>query len=242
MTTVNRTALITIRGIDALSAPFTKAALSLQSAVSNMTASSAGSMAALSASGVALGIAFAQMASQAVGALKSVSAEALRSVSDFERYKLSSQSLIASQILQAGVLGDMKSVYAAAAGPAEDLLKWEQKLAILSPFVLSGVVDMMQLMQSSGFSVEDAKKYTQDMADWGAATGKTSDIMERLALNSSQVLALGKLTGREIRDFSTAGLPVLRILADAFHKTTAEIQTMVSSGAMPAKEALEANS
>ena len=206
-----------------------------------MTASSAGSMAALSASGVALGIAFAQMASQAVGALKSVSAEALQSVSDFERYKLSSQYLlIASQILQAGVLGDMKSAYAAAAGPAEDLLKWEQKLAILSPFVLSGVVDMMQLMQSSGFSVEDAKKYTQDMADWGAATGKTSDIMERLALNSSQVLALGKLTGREIRDFSTAGLPVLRILADAFHKTAAEIQTSGCSGAMPAKEALEA--
>ena len=64
--------------------------------------------------------------------------------------------------------------------------------------------------------------------------------MERLILNFGQVKAQAKLTGRELRDFAVAGVPILDELARNLNKSKSEIQDMVSAGKIGFGEVTEA--
>ncbi len=64
--------------------------------------------------------------------------------------------------------------------------------------------------------------------------------MERLALNYGQVLTQGKLTGKELKDFTTAGVPLLDELSKNLGKSKTEIQDMVSAGKISAKDMVDA--
>lgn len=57
--------------------------------------------------------------------------------------------------------------------------------------------------------------------------------LERIVLNFSQVRAQGKLTGRELRDFAVAGVPLLDQLSKITGKTTGEIFKMIRSSQIP---------
>jgi len=54
--------------------------------------------------------------------------------------------------------------------------------------------------------------------------------MERLILNYGQVRVQGKLTGRELRDFSIAGVPLVAELAKQLNRAESEIAGMVTAG------------
>ena len=64
--------------------------------------------------------------------------------------------------------------------------------------------------------------------------------MQRIAINYGQVLALGRLQAREVRDFAMAGVPLIGELSKNLGKTTEEIQNMVSKGQVGFKDVEEA--
>lgn len=64
--------------------------------------------------------------------------------------------------------------------------------------------------------------------------------MQRLALNYGQVMTKGKLAGQELKDFTTAGVPLLDELSKNLGKSKAEIQNMVSKGQISADMVTEA--
>jgi tape measure domain-containing protein len=64
--------------------------------------------------------------------------------------------------------------------------------------------------------------------------------LERLALNYGQVLTQGKLTGKELKDFTTAGVPLLDELSKNLGKSKTEIQDMVSQGKISAQDMVDA--
>lgn len=179
-------------------------------------------------------------ASNFAQSLRAVGAEALTAYASYERMGLMINQLAASQILAAGGAKDMTSALEAAKRPAQDILDWAQALAIKSPFQLQDVTQTTQMLAAMGFSIGEAKRTTQAFADWAAAAGVTGDTLKLVAINMGQVASMGKLSGREVRDFAMHGLPAVKILADEFGVTTAKMQEMISDGAVPAGKAIEA--
>jgi len=129
----------------------------------------------------------------------------------------------------------------AQAGPkAQALLQWIQKLAVLSPFTQEEVANAFKLQMAYGFTSDEAKNLTTALINFAAGSGASGDSMQRIALALGQIKAKGKLAGQEVLQLVNAGLPVTQILADAFHKTTAEIEDMRSNGLLKADEVIKA--
>lgn len=134
----------------------------------------------------------------------------------------------------------MNEALAAAEPETKKVLKWIERLAIISPFKNEDVAQVMQLSMAFGASSKDAQRLTTDLVDYAAATGKTGETLNRMALSLGQVRANGKLTGMEVRELAMAGLPVKQILAKAFNTTTANLEKMISAGLVPADQAIQA--
>ena len=194
----------------------------------------------IGASATAMGMLVANGVNQAISSLKALGQEALQNYTSFELVKQSMNQLVATSLLQAGAAKEMAGALAMANVPGKELLDWAQKLAIESPFRLQDVTGMMQLAMSMGFTVTEAKRAATGFADWAAASGKTGAELKLVQLNLGQVASMGKLSGRELRDFAMHGLPALSILAEAFGVTTAKMQEMVSDGVVPAGKAIQA--
>ena len=64
--------------------------------------------------------------------------------------------------------------------------------------------------------------------------------LERLALNYGQVISQGKLTGKELKDFTSAGVPLLDELSKNLGKSKTEIQKMASQGKLSAEDMISA--
>ena len=73
-----------------------------------------------------------------------------------------------------------------------------------------------------------AENVIDTLKDLGNVAAGLSVPMQRIAINYGQVLALGRLQAREVRDFAMAGVPLIGELSKNLGKTTEEIQNMVS--------------
>lgn len=166
--------------------------------------------------------------------------EGLDAIASYERIGASLESLVAAQLVMNGAAEDMASAYEIAGVKAEELLGWIQEVAINSPFTQEGVALAFRQAMAYGFSAEEAKRLTQALIDFAAASGAPESAMQSIALALGQIEAKGKLSGQEILQLVNNGLPVLQILADHFGVTTAEIQKMVEKGLVPADEAIRA--
>jgi tape measure domain-containing protein len=102
-----------------------------------------------------------------------------------------------------------------------------QQFAAKTPLNISGLSNAAGILLGTGVAAEDLMDVLKNLGN--AARGDNS-ILQRLALNLAQVKAQGKLTGRELRDFAVAPVPLVQELAKQFGKTTAQIKEMVSSG------------
>lgn len=105
------------------------------------------------------------------------------------------------------------------------------ELAATTPFTIQGVTQSGKQLLAMGIESENLIETLTNLGNVAAGVGGV-DILRRMSLNLGQVKALGKLSGREVRDFATAGIPLLGELAQNLGKTTKEIQTMVSAGSI----------
>lgn len=99
--------------------------------------------------------------------------------------------------------------------------------AATTPFTIPGIEQSAKMLLGMGIEVN---KLLPTMKALGDVSAGLSVPMGRLALNFGQVKAQGKLTGRELRDFAIAGVPLLDELAKQLGKSKEEIQGMVSAG------------
>ena len=180
------------------------------------------------------------LAGRAFSAFTGFAMEGLEAIASYERLEMSLQSLVASQLLQSGAAEDMTEAMAAAAIKAEELVAWNEELAIKSPFTSEGVAQAFRMAMAYGFSADESKRLTEAMIDFAAGSGATEYAMQQIARALGQISATGKLTGGDMLQLVNAGLPVAEILADAFNVTTAEIMEMREKGLIPAKDAVEA--
>ena len=89
-----------------------------------------------------------------------------------------------------------------------------------------------------GVSAEDTVKYMQAITDAVAGFGGSGETIERLADAFKKVQTNGKLSMMEVSMLADAGVNALAILGNQYDVTTEEMRNMISSGALPAAEAL----
>ncbi|MEK0370394.1 MAG: tape measure protein [Nitrosopumilus sp.] len=115
-------------------------------------------------------------------------------------------------------------------GSAEKGKKLIQELDVFAtktPFSIEGVQSSAKQLLAMGINVERLLPTLKSLGDVSAGL---SIPISRLALNFGQVRSQGKLTGRELRDFAIAGVPLTAQLAKQLNVSTAAISKMVSAG------------
>jgi tape measure domain-containing protein len=163
----------------------------------------------------------------------------------YENLSRSLQSLVARERVRANSTLSMRDAMAQAEGQAQRLLGWTQRLAIESPFTQEGVASAFRMAQAYGFvsesankTVVSAKRLTEAVIDYAAASGRGEEVMSRVALALGQIQAKGRLQGDEMLQLTEAGINVRDILARAFKTTTDEVIRMSEKGLIPANKAV----
>lgn len=112
---------------------------------------------------------------------------------------------------------------------AKVLLADITQFAIETPFELKDVAAGAKSLLAFGIA---QKKIIPTLKSLGDVAAGLSVPIERLILNFGQVKTQSRLTGRELRDFAIAGVPLLDELAKVMGKTTTEVTKLVSKGAV----------
>jgi len=154
--------------------------------------------------------------------ISAIGIASLKTAADFEQ----------SRIAFTTMLGDAEK--------ANEFLKDLADFAKRTPFTLKGIENASRKLLAVGFAAEDVLPVMQDVGNIASGLGLGQEGLDRLILNLGQVQAQGKLTGRELRDFAVAGIPLLDELAKSLGKTPAEIQELVSAGEITTQMVLDA--
>lgn len=109
----------------------------------------------------------------------------------------------------------------------EQKLRELDEFAVRTPFTLKGIKASAKQLLAMNIEADNLLPTLKFLGDVSAGL---SVPLSRLALNFGQVRNQNKLTGRELRDFAIAGVPLLDELAKNLGKTTAEITKMISAG------------
>jgi len=120
---------------------------------------------------------------------------------------------------------------------AENLLKNLSDFAKKTPFELVGIRESAKQLLAMGVSANDMIPTLKALGDVSAWLNVP---LERLALNYGQVLTQGKLTWKELKDFTTAWVPLLDELAKNLNKTKTEVQDMISKGQVLSSDMVKA--
>jgi tape measure domain-containing protein len=189
---------------------------------------------------VAFGTVLGTAMNGAAGSVQGFVQSGLDAYMSFERLDKSLQQLVATELRTKDSSLTMTQALDMASSTSKELIAWTQKLAIESPFSQAGVAQAFQMGKALGFNVDEAKRLTQTLIDWSAATGKNEDAMQRVTLALGQMQAKGKVSGEELMQLTEAGLPVREILAKAFGVTTQKLVEMQEDGLIPAQDAIAA--
>jgi tape measure domain-containing protein len=118
-----------------------------------------------------------------------------------------------------------------------------QHFAAVTPFDFPGLQQASTTMMAMGFAAQDVIPTLTAVGDVVAAMGKSggeaSESINRIVYNIGQMKQYGRVTGRDIRDLTMLGVPVVKILAAGFNKSTTAMQEMISKGVLPADKAIQ---
>ena len=133
----------------------------------------------------------------------------LKAAGDFEQTEIAFETMLGS------------------AEEAQKLLKEMADFAAKTPFTLPGVEAAAKQLLAVGI---ESDKMIGTLKSLGDVSAGLSVPLSRLALNYGQVKTQAKLTGRELRDFAVAGVPLAAELAKQLNISKAEVSELVSAG------------
>lgn len=120
---------------------------------------------------------------------------------------------------------------------AREVLGELAAFAARTPFTLEGIEQSAKQLLAVGIGADDLIPTLKALGDVAAGL---SVPLDRLVMNLGQVRSQGKLTGRDLKDFQLAGVPILAQLAKNLNKTEAEINEMVSRGKISFDDTIKA--
>ncbi len=148
---------------------------------------------------------------------------------------------IGSQIIQVTgefqQLGIAFEVMLGSKEKADKLMAEQIAFSQKTPYTLTDVASNTKQLMAMGVAYEDVMATMKSLGDVAAGV---SVPISRVAINYGQVMTLGKLQEREVRDFAMAGIPVIEELAKNLNKTKAEIMDMISASQIAASDVTKA--
>ncbi len=126
------------------------------------------------------------------------------------------------------------------AGKAADMIGQLYGMAARSPFEFTQFAKGAQSLLAMGVAGDEVEKTLRAIGDATAAVGGSNVIFERMIFNLGQIVALGRITSREMRDFAMSGLPAWKLMAEQMGITVAEARKMVETVGIPASEGIPA--
>ncbi|GGF34501.1 tape measure protein [Echinicola rosea] len=110
---------------------------------------------------------------------------------------------------------------------AERLMADIVQIATSTPFKLTEVADATKQLLAYGFAQEEIKGELLAIGNVASGVGAT---FQEVAYAYGTLKTQGRAFARDIRQFTTRGIPVVRELAEQFNVTEKEINEMVSAG------------
>lgn len=153
--------------------------------------------------------------------------------------KMQLQSMVGLDMVKSGMADDFAEGFELAAVKAEELYGWVRQLAIKSPFRAQDIASVQQMAMNMGWGADEAKRMTEGLVDWAAATGRSGPDIEGVARAIGQIGMKGKVSMEELQQLGERGVPGLQILADEAGKTTGEMQKLIESGQVDVDWAME---
>lgn len=147
------------------------------------------------------------------GAARSVASSMLESASNMENQEIAFTTLLGS------------------AEAAKEALLAIKNDALRTPFELSSLVQMNQVLIGSGLSAQRAESFIMDIGDALSATGRGSVEMERVGFTISQVIGKGRADMIDFKELVNAGwVSVKQDVADAMGVSRQEFDDLLSAG------------
>jgi tape measure domain-containing protein len=143
----------------------------------------------------------------------------------------------------AGDFEQTKVAFTTMLGSAEKATSFLNELANFAkrtPFTIQGVEKSAKQLMAVGFEAEDVIPTLKSVGDIASGLGLGEEGLERLILNLGQVQTQGKITGRELRDFAVAGVPLLKELSNQLGVSEQDITDMISKGEISTQMVLDA--
>lgn len=148
--------------------------------------------------------------------LRSIARDALDATAVFQSLQIMLEAILARDFAKtwgipvADALGQITE-------KAQELLGWVREIAVTTPFSVETLASALAYGQAFGFNVEQSKRLTLATGDFVAGMGLTDLHMSRIIYNFGQMLASGRVLGRELRDLANNFVPIrdiTQMLAD----------------------------
>ncbi|KKN01941.1 hypothetical protein LCGC14_1122760, partial [marine sediment metagenome] len=171
-------------------------------------------------------------------ALNNVMRTAIAAVSQFQKLEIQFQALAARDLAkEIGI--PVAEALGMVTEEARELLMWVRKIAVTTPFSVETLARAVAYGQAFGFTVSQAKRLTLATGQFTAGMGLTNEVLERILWNFGQMLASGRVLGREIRDLANNFVPItdiITLLSERADVTFREMQDLMSEGVISAEE------
>lgn len=184
----------------------------------------------VSAFKTSFGFNFINIVAGAMNQVQSLIGEAFKAFGDAQATITQFTASISDSLFNSGQFESLAAAEGEAIKQAKELFDWTEKLAILSPFGQDDINRVTRFLQVGGMMGEQMKGLTETIVDAGTGLGLTSDQTVLLGKAFSDVMVKGKLSGQEVLQFANAGVPVMRLLAQATGKTMIELTKFFDSG------------
>lgn len=122
---------------------------------------------------------------------------------------------------------------------ANDLYGSLLSIAKASTFSQEAFLTAGKKLVGMGIDAQSTTKYMQAITDAVAGFGGTSENLTNVAENFAKISTAGKLSMEDVNMLSDNGIQALKILGNQYGVTSDEMRDMISSGAVPAKEAMD---
>lgn len=113
-----------------------------------------------------------------------------------------------------------------AAAKVTAYLREVNEFAARTPFNTDQVLNLSKYMQSVGVAIGQTQSVLTVLTDAAAATGATSENLERIVFALGQMLTKGRIANEEIRQLANANIPIYDILQDELGLTGSQISNI----------------
>lgn len=113
-----------------------------------------------------------------------------------------------------------------AAAQVTAYLREVNEFAARTPFDTSSVLNLSRYMQSVGVAMNQTQSILTVLTDAAAATGATTENLQRITFALGQIMTKGRLANEEIRQLANANIPIYKILQDELGLTGSQISNI----------------